>query len=357
MWNQNSVSRLLDTEYPIIQAGMAGGVTTPSLVATVSNSGLLGTLGAGYMTPDDMKEAINQIQEQTIRPFGVNLFIPETPVRSEEQITNTRKIMERYNKELFIKGQESITYPQFDFEKQVEFIINEKIPVCSFTFGAPTKEIVKELKKEGITVIGTATTVEEALLNEESGVDIIVAQGSEAGGHRGTFLRSFDQSMIGTFSLVPQVVDVVKIPVIAAGGIMDGRGVAAALALGAQGVQMGTAFLTCKESGAHAVHKKAIINALETDTVITSVFSGKPARGLANTFTKEMQVYEDLLPPYPIQNMLTKEFRKEAGKQSNPEFMSLWSGQSPRLSKDQSVNDLIYSVVHQVGDTLGKFNR
>ncbi len=358
MWNQNNVTKLLGTEYPIIQAGMAGGVTTPSLVATVSNSGGFGTLGAGYMTPDDMKEAINQIQAQTNRPFGVNLFIPETSVRSEEQITNAVKILDQYKKELFIMGQEeSITDPQLDFGKQVEVIISEKIPVCSFTFGIPTKEIVKELKKEGITVIGTATTVEEALINEESGVDIIVVQGSEAGGHRGTFLHSFDQSMIGTFSLVPQVVDEVKIPVIAAGGIMDGRGVTAALALGAEGVQMGTAFLTCKESGAQAVHKKAIINALETDTVITSVFSGKPARGLANTFTKEMQVHGDLFPPYPVQNLLTKELRKEAGKQSNPEFMSLWSGQSPRLSKDQSVNDLIQSVVQQVGETLGKLIR
>ncbi|MHA7138909.1 NAD(P)H-dependent flavin oxidoreductase [Rossellomorea arthrocnemi] len=356
MWNQNSVSKVLGTHYPIIQAGMAGGVTTANLVSEVSNSGGLGTLGAGYMSADNMKLAIKEIKDQTNQPFGVNLFIPETPIVNEEQITNAKRLLEPFNKELNLTDNSSFSELQIDFEKQLEVIFNEKISVCSFTFGAPSKELVKELKKEGTIVIGTATTVEEAVINEESGVDIVVAQGSEAGGHRGTFLDSFKHSMIGTFALVPQVVDAVSIPVIAAGGIMDGRGVIAALALGAKGVQMGTAFLTCKESGAGTSHKRAVLESPETHTVITAAFSGKPARGIENGFTRDMQEFESQLPPYPIQNALTKELRKEAGIQGNPEFMSLWSGQSPRLSRDISTKDLLISIVSEVEETIGRLN-
>ncbi|MGM0863166.1 MAG: NAD(P)H-dependent flavin oxidoreductase [Bacillota bacterium] len=356
MWNQNNVSKILGTHYPIIQAGMAGGITTTNLVSSVSNSGGLGNLGAGYMSSDDMKLAIKEIKGQTNQPFGVNLFIPETSIVNDEQITHAKRLLEPFKKELHLTDNGLFSELQYNFENQLEVIFNEKIPVCSFTFGAPSKELVKELKKEGTIVIGTATTVEEAVINEERGVDIVVAQGSEAGGHRGTFLGSFKHSMIGTFSLVPQVVDAVCIPVIAAGGIMDGRGVIAALALGAKGVQMGTAFLTCKESGAGAFHKRAVLESSETHTVITAAFSGKPARGIENRFTREMQEFESLLPPYPIQNALTKKLRKEAGIQGIPEFMSLWSGQSPRLSRDIYTKDLLVSIVTEVDETLGRLN-
>ncbi|WP_374056893.1 NAD(P)H-dependent flavin oxidoreductase [Rossellomorea sp. FM04394] len=356
MWNQNRVSKILGTNYPIIQAGMAGGVTTANLVSAVSNSGGLGTLGAGYMSTADMKLAIKEIKDQTNQPFGVNLFIPETPVVNDEQITNAQKLLEPYKKELHLTDNSSFSEVQIDFENQLEVILNEKVPVCSFTFGAPSKELVSELKKVGTIVIGTATTVEEAMINEEKGVDIVVAQGSESGGHRGTFLGLFEHSMIGTFSLVPQVVDAVCIPVIAAGGVMDERGVIAALALGAKGVQMGTAFLTCKESGAGASHKRAVLESSETHTVITTAFSGKPARGIENRFTREMQEYKNQLPPYPIQNALTKELRKQAGRQGVPELMSLWSGQSPRLSRDISAKELLESIVSRVGKTLGELN-
>ncbi|MGD6956661.1 NAD(P)H-dependent flavin oxidoreductase [Rossellomorea aquimaris] len=356
MWNLNNVSRILGTHYPIIQAGMAGGITTTNLVSSVSNSGGLGNLGAGYMSADDMKLAIKEIKGQTNQPFGVNLFIPETPIVNDEQITHAKRLLEPFKKELHLTDNGSFSELQNNFENQLEVIFNEKIPVCSFTFGAPSKELVKELKKEGTIVIGTATTVEEAVFNEECGVDIVVAQGSEAGGHRGTFLGSFKHSIIGTFSLVPQVVDAVCIPVIAAGGIMDGRGVIAALALGAKGVQMGTAFLTCKESGAGAFHKRAVLESSETHTVITAAFSGKPARGIENRFTREMQEFECLLPPYPIQNALTKKLRKEAGIQGVPEFMSMWSGQSPRLSRDIYTKELLVSIVTEVDETLGRLN-
>lgn len=357
MWYQNDVSKSLGTKYPIIQAGMAGGVTTPRLVSSVSNSGGLGTLGAGYMPVADLKEALKQVKKQTDLPFGVNLFIPEKPECREEQVNSMQKLLDPFKKEMNLLIDSQFTINQADFEKQIESIINERVPVCSFTFGIPSKEIVKELKKEGIKVIGTATSVKEAFINQECGVDMIVAQGSEAGGHRGTFLGAYEESMIGTFSLIPQVVDAVKLPVIAAGGVMDGRGMIAALALGAKGVQMGTAFLTMKESGANAIHKRAILEAEETSTTVTSAFSGKPARGLSNTFTRTMKEYESQFLPYPIQNELTKEIRKEAGNLHNKELMSLWSGQSPRLSKDVYVHELIDSMVKEVEEGLHKLHR
>ncbi|OXS56754.1 nitronate monooxygenase [Bacillus sp. V-88] len=348
MWYKNDVTKNLRTKYPIIQAGMAGGVTTPELVASVSNSGGLGTIGAGYMSVTDLNESIKQVKKQTNLPFGVNVFIPEEAEYTEDQINQMQELLKPFMKELNLFNDDPFTLKQIDFERQIETILEERVPVCSFTFGIPPKEIMKELKKEGIQVIGTATTVEEALINQECGMDLIVAQGSEAGGHRGTFLGTYDESMIGTFSLLPQVVDAVEVPVIAAGGVMDGRGVVAALALGAKGVQMGTAFLTNKESGAKEIHKKAILQAEETNTTLTTAFSGKPARGITNSFIHIMKEYENQILPYPVQNALTKELRMEAGNQHNPEFMSLWSGQSPRLSKDVNVHELMDSLVMEV---------
>lgn len=192
-------------------------------------------------------------------------------------------------------------------------------------------------------------------MNEEAGMDMIVVQGSDAGGHRGSFAGSFDDSMIGTMALIPQVADHVSIPIIAAGGIMDGRGVLASLVLGAQAVQMGTAFLTCIESGANELHKEAILNGTEEQAVITSAFSGKPARGLKNEFIIKMKEHEDALPAYPIQNMLTQDIRSEAAKQKNKEWMSLWCGQNPRLSKNLHAAELIETIINQIEEIISNF--
>ncbi|MGR9049827.1 NAD(P)H-dependent flavin oxidoreductase [Halobacillus faecis] len=342
----NSIIAQLNIDHPIIQAGMAGGVTTPALVSSVSNAGGLGNLGAGYMTPEAMVHTLTEIKQFTSRTFGVNIFVPQYPQATEEEIAYANKWLEPYRAELGILQDPAPKQDLSLFEKQIEGLLSEQVPVVSFTFGVPPREVIKDLKKEGVVVIGTATTVDEAIINEEYGMDMVVAQGSEAGGHRGTFSRAFDDSMIGTMSLVPQVVDHVKIPVIAAGGIMDGRGVRASLALGAQAAQLGTAFVTCQESGAKTQHKEAILNTKETDTVVTSVFSGKPARGIRNSFIEKMEKGEGRhLLPYPLQNMLTKEIRKEAASQNRPEYMSLWSGQSPRLSTSQSASFIVASIV------------
>lgn len=350
----NSITKKLGITYPIIQAGMAGGITTPELVASVAETGALGTLGAGYLTPEKTKEAIQKIKQLTHKPFAVNLFIPEHPTFSDKKIKQANQLLAPIRRDLNME--EQIQLPEMNknlFEQQIEVLIEEKVPVCSFTFGLPPKKIVRRLKSEGITLIGTATTVNEALANEEQGLDIVVMQGSEAGGHRGTFLGNFQSAMIGTMALVPQAKDLVNIPIIAAGGIMDGRGVLAALILGAEAVQMGTAFITTKESGAHPLYKLAIRESTEEATTVTKAFSGKPARGIRNTFIQSLENREHHLPNYPIQNMLTQEIRKEAAKRNRPEYLALWSGQHPRSSTDKQAGDLIQSILSQIEDLMG----
>ncbi|MCJ7841056.1 nitronate monooxygenase [Lederbergia sp. NSJ-179] len=353
MWYESRITQALNIKYPIIQAGMAGGVTTPELVAAVSNAGALGTLGAGYMSPEQTQESIRKIKQLTDQPFGVNLFVPELPDISEDVIEKANEWLRPFREELNLSEKPEVQKPSASFfEKQIEIMMEEQVPICSFTFGIPPKETVQKLKKRNTVVIGTATTVKEAMANEEHGMDMVVVQGSEAGGHRGTFMGSFEEAMIGTMALIPQTVDHVDIPVIAAGGIMDGRGVLAAMVLGAEAVQMGTAFVTSVESGANVQHKEAILTSHEEQLVVTSAFSGKPARGVQNDFITKMAKHEKELPKYPLQNALTKQIRSEAAKQNRPEWMSLWCGQNPRSSKHQSASELISEILVQVNDIV-----
>ncbi|HZC19029.1 MAG TPA: nitronate monooxygenase, partial [Rubrobacteraceae bacterium] len=224
--------------------------------------------------------------------------------------------------------------------------------VFSFTFGSLEPDLVERLKQNGTTVVGTATTVREGLRLEEDGVDMVVAQGSEAGGHRGTFLGDFKDALIGTMALVPQVVDALSIPVIASGGIMDGRGLAAALILGAEAAQMGTAFLACEESGAHPEYKRAVLEASEDETAVTRAFSGRAARGIKNRFLVEISEHEGELPPFPVQNALTRDVRAAAQSQDRPEFMSLWAGQALRLARPTNAAEIVEDVVEGTEDAL-----
>ncbi|MBS4211189.1 MULTISPECIES: NAD(P)H-dependent flavin oxidoreductase [Neobacillus] len=349
MW-ENSLTKLLEVRYPIIQAPMAGGVTSSELVAAVSNSGGLGMIGAGYLSPSQLRQQIHEIRELTSRNFGVNLFVPSPYNVDEDKINYAKSVLMPLQEGLGIEGNPSL--PSFEadlktFHEQVDIIIEEKVPVCSFTFGLPSAEIIAKLKQHSITLVGTATTVQEAKLNEEAGMDAVVVQGMEAGGHRGTFLGGDQQSLIGLMSLLPQATDSISIPIIAAGGIMDGRGVMAAKCLGALGVQMGTAFLVCEESGANKLHKQAILEAEEDQTVLTKAFSGKMARGVNNRFIHKHEQMENHLPAYPVQNELTKAIRKASAAKGNHEYMSLWSGQSPRLARNITVSELIGRIISE----------
>lgn len=348
----NEMTERLRIEYPIIQAPMAGGITTAELVAAVSRAGAIGMIGAGYMTPEQMRSQIVEVKERTKKPFGVNLFVPNEFEASEEEIIRANGLLNPLREELNLPAKELAVVPDYEqlkktFHEQIKVIIEESIPICTFTFGIPSSEIIAELKQANTLLIGTATTVEEAVVNEERGMDMVVVQGSEAGGHRGNFLPGAIEGAIGSMSLIPQVVDHVSIPVIAAGGIMDGRGLMAAVCLGAKGVQLGTAFLTCAESGAQDVHKEAVLHANENDTTLTRSFSGKWARGIHNRFTEVMQKHEAGLPEFPVQNTLTQDIRKVSSANENPDYLSLWSGQSPRLARSLSAESLIKAILSE----------
>lgn len=352
MWNQNRLTTLLAIEYPIIQAPMAGGPTTPELVSEVSNCGGLGMVGAGYLSVEQLKDQIRLIKERTRSPFGVNLFVVEPPVVTEQTIEESFCELAYFREKLDMSDDLPPMEDSSPLEEYIHIIAEEEVPVCSFTFGIPPQPLLSYLKERGIVVIGTATSVREAIAVEEAGMDAVVVQGSEAGGHRGTFLPSEGEGMVGTMALVPQVVDHVTIPVIASGGIMDGRGCAAAYMLGAEASQLGTVFLTTHESGAPDPHKKAILEATEVDTVITNAFSGKHARGIGNTFTHRMKDKQHHIAPYPIQNRLTKWIRKEAAKRGEAQYMSLWAGQGTRLNRVIHVRELMGQIVEETGKRL-----
>jgi nitronate monooxygenase len=349
MW-KNTLTKKLRVTYPIIKAPMFG-TDSPELIASVSNSGGLGTYGIGRSSGEVIRSVIKQIRELTDQPFAINLFIPEKSVGGFEKVDEINKVMDLYRKELGINPA-SFTPPTHILEEQLQVLIEEKVPVVSFTFGYLETKWIDFLKQNGTIVCGTATNVREAVFLEQCGVDFIVGQGSEAGGHRGTFVGEFNDSMIGTMALIPQIINAVNIPVVAAGGIMDGRGVVAAFALGASGVQMGTAFLTCEESGAPGAHKEAILHSTEEQSMITTTFSGKPARGINNFFKKEMEQVVEMIPGYPIQDVLTKDIRDAAAQQNKPEFMSLWAGQATRLSRSLTAKELLGRVVIEAEKTL-----
>jgi nitronate monooxygenase len=359
MWPKTPLTTLLGIEYPIIQAPMAGGPSTPELVAAVSEAGGLGSLGMAYLQPEAIREAIHAVRRLTSRPFNVNLFTldPPAPV-GEAELARARALLAPYRAELGLQPDAAPPPASLpSLEAQLAVILEERVPVFSFTFGIPTPDVLRRVRESGAVILGTATTVVEGQRLAEAGVDAVVAQGSEAGAHRGTFAGSFEGALVGTLALVPQLVDAVTVPVVAAGGIMDGRGVAAALALGAVGVQMGTAFLACPESGASPAHKAAVLAATEDATIITRAFSGRPARGLVNRFAEEMAAHAGEIAPFPVQNALTRDIRQAAARQNRPELLSLWSGQTPRLATDRPAAEIVRAVVEQTAQVIAGLGR
>ncbi|KTD67081.1 2-nitropropane dioxygenase [Legionella steelei] len=346
MW-QTRLTDQIGLKFPLIQAPMAGGPTTPELVAAVCNAGGLGSLGAGYMNPPEIREALRKIRELTNKPFAVNLFIPGNHHATRAQIEKSCNDIAQSCTELNIEI-EPLTGPYApSFEEQINVLIEEKIPVFSYVFGLLDSKWISQFKKNDTFLIGTATTLAEAWILAESGIDALVAQGSEAGGHRGTFIGNDEDGLIGLFSLVPQLRDQIKIPIIAAGGIMDGRGVVAALDLGAEGIQMGTAFLSCLEAGIPDSYQHTLLTQKQDNTVLTRAFSGKLARGIRNQFTERMDRRKNNILDYPIQNALTSMMRKKAKEKNNSDFMSMWAGQSAQLCRNIHAGELISALVRE----------
>lgn len=345
------LTRKLGIVHPIILGPMLG-AGTPEMVAAVSNAGGVGSLAASAMDSAGIRAAVDAIRRQTAKPFNVNLFVIDTPHPSQEELQTALQLLSPFRSQLGLPPATPLAKYCENFSEQLEMLIALKVPLASFTFGLLDAASIERLHGAGSLVIGTATNVAEAQAWCNNGADIICAQGAEAGGHRGTFIGSYEDSMIGTMALVPQIVDSVKVPVIAAGGIMDGRGIAAALMLGAQAVQMGTAFLPCAESIIPAIWKTKIREASDTSTRVTKVFSGRSARGIVNQYMQDMAPYENQVPAYPVQNALTTEMRSAAKAANRSEFLSMWAGQALTLSRlretDISAADLLQALAAEL---------
>jgi nitronate monooxygenase len=347
----------LGLQHPIIQAPMAGGGDTPRLVAAVSEAGALGSIGAAYLTPEQIAEAGRAVRLLTSRPFGVNLFAPQRPSAPPRDTASVLQRVAPLFAEVGLQAPAAPTAPPDPFAAfadQLAACLEMGASVFSFTFGMLPESAMAAVKQRGLFVAGTATTVEEAILLEKAGVDAVVAQGSEAGGHRGTFASGFETSMVGTIALVPQIRDAVRVPVIASGGIMDGRGIAAALALGAAAVQIGTAFLVTEEAGVAECYKQAVLGAREDATRLTRAFSGRFARGIVNRFMEEVDRDPDAILPFPLQNALTRPLRTAAAKAGRAGYLSLWAGQGTRMARRLPAAELVARLVSETDATIGR---
>jgi nitronate monooxygenase len=352
-WNRNRLTSKLGIDYPIIQ-GPLGGLSSQKLTAAVSNFGGLGSFGAHGLSPAATKGVIAEIRALTSKPFAVNLWVSmedEGARTSDENAFN--RSLAPLGKHLAALGALRPKFKQHSparFEDQARVLLDAKVPVFSFIFGIPPKEVLDECRTKRIVTIGTATTPDEAAALQEAGVDAIVASGFEAGGHRGSFLRAAEDSLTGTLSLVPQVVDFVDVPVIAAGGIGDARGVVAALALGADAVQMGTAFLACEESGASRLHREALRGRKAGYTALTKGFTGRLARGIHNRLMEELNPKGTEVLPYPLQRGLVRNLSIAAEAAGRADLLPLWAGQSANLSACSDASAFLHALVQEVSE-------
>ncbi|MFE9097726.1 nitronate monooxygenase [Streptomyces sp. NPDC007264] len=352
--------------HPIVQAPMAGGVSVPQLAAAVSEAGGLGFLAAGYKTADGMYQEIKQLRGLTGAPFGVNLFMPQPdpgagtgsagaaaaalPSAAAVEVYANQLAGEAAWYETELGDPDSGRDDGYDAKLAV--LLDNPVPVVSFHFGVPAPDVLDSLRRAGTLTLVTATTVDEALTVQRAGADAVIVQGLEAGGHQGTHrdLLENDPCGIGLLSLVAQVRESVRIPLVAAGGIMRGSQIAAVLAAGADAAQLGTAFLATPESGAHPLHKRALTDPLFVRTELTRAFSGRPARALVNRFMREHGPYAPAA--YPEVHHLTSPLRKAAAKSGDAQGMALWAGQGHRLARELPAGQLVEVLVTEAGAAL-----
>lgn len=350
--SETEAVRRLGVRYPIIQGPFGGGLSTPRLAATVSNLGGLGSYGAYTVSPDEILRLAQELRSLTSNPFALNLWVsdhdPGGLELSPAEFDRVYALFEPYYRELGVEKPERPQRYAWRFEEQVEALLEARPPVFSFVFGVPSASILAECRKRGIVTVGGATSIAEAQALDSAGVDLIVATGFEAGGHRPSFLARAEDSLLGTFALTQLVADRVKAPVISAGGISDGRGIRAALTLGAQAGQLGTAFLACEESGATAEHRAALFSPQSQHTALTRSFSGRLARGLRNRWIDEMGPRVAELPPFPIQGWFASKLRPAAIKAGRTDLISLWSGQSAPNLRHRTATELMASLVREL---------
>ena len=339
-----SLCSLLRIEHPLICAPMAGGPSTPALAAAVSRAGGLGFLGCAYSTPEQILEWSREVRSRTDRPFGINLFaeVPDGPPVDPAPML---ELLRPIHAELGLPPPEAPTPAPRSLDAQIDAVIESGAAVFSVTFGLLSSPQLERLKRRDLVTMATANTVEEARRIDAAGFESVIAQGSEAGGHRATFVGTAERGLVGTMALVPQVVDAVRVPVVAAGGIMDGRGWVATEALGAAGVQLGTAFLAADECGAIAGYKEAVLAATDDGTTVTRAYSGRAARGLVTRFLTAVDERPGSILPYPLQNTLTRAMRAAANRAGRPELLSLWAGQAARLARRGPAAEIVRWLV------------
>ena len=349
MWKDTPVSRRLALHAPIVQGPFGSGLSAVDLVVAVSQGGGLGSFGVHHLDGAGIRDIAARIRARTSRPFALNLWIPhnysEDPQLTDERWHDALELLRPWFEELRVALPSRPARFAPAYEEQVETVLELKPAVFSFVCGVPSASVLDRCRAAGITTIGAATTPAEAKLLEDAGVDAIVATGMEAGGHRVSFLQEPETCLTGTLALIPQVVDTVNVPVIAAGGIVDGRGIAAALDLGAAAAQIGTAFLACEESSASALHRHMLFSEAARRTTLTRAFTGRLARSIHNDFLEALQGLEARLPPYPVQAWLTAQLKAAALAADRADVISLWSGQGAPLLKHRRATDLLRSLI------------
>lgn len=354
-WTDTAFTRMLGIELPIV-LGPMGGASSTELVATVSNAGGLGSYGAYGLSGERILDVARNIRERTDRPFALNIWIPhdggDDYRPDEEEFARHLAPLAGWFDELGVPLPVRPERLMPSHEEQVEAVLEARPAALSFVFGAPAPGILDRARSLGITTMGTASTVAEAVFLEQAGVDVIVASGLEAGGHRVSFLRPAEESLVGNLALIPQVADAVGVPVVAAGGIADGRGVAAALTLGADAAQLGTAFLATDESAASAPHRAKLWSAEAETTALTRAFSGRLARGIPNSLSRAADAGELPIAPFPLQGWLLGKLKAAAVEQGRTDLISLWAGQSARLLRHHDATDLIRALVDDAGKRL-----
>jgi nitronate monooxygenase len=357
MWPDRRLLDLLRIEVPIVQAPMAG-VQDADIMIGAAQGGALASLPCGMLTVEKAREQINIVRQRVSAPLNMNFFCHQAVDISAEQDARWRKCLTPYFLELGLDPGAAITTAnRAPFDAAMCELVEELKPaVVSFHFGLPPRPLLKRVKDAGCIVLSSATIVRESVWLEENGADAIIAQGAEAGGHRGMFLTESIANQPGTFALVPQVVDAVRVPVIAAGGIADGRGIAAAFALGAAGVQIGSAYLRCPESKVTAPVRKALAEADDEATVITNVMTGRPARGVANRLMREAGPVAVDAPPYPHAATALSPLKAAAEKHGRVDFTNLWSGQAIRLGREMPAADLTRALAQAALHRLGQMN-
>ncbi len=341
MWPDRRIQDLFGVELPIIQAPMAGPVLADMVVA-VAEAGGLGSLPCALLSPDQFRTQLGIVRQRTEKPVNVNFFCHTPPRPDPDREAAWRRRLHNYYVELGIDPLAPVPASnRTPFDGELCELVEEFRPeIVSFHFGLPARHLLDRVKATGAKILSSATTVEEACWLEDRGCDAIIAQGYEAGGHRGMFLSDDIAGQVGTMALVPQVVDAVKVPVIAAGGIADARGIVAAFALGAAAVQIGTAYLFCPEAKVAAPHAKALRGARDDETVLTNIFTGRPARGIVNRLVREVGPMSDLAPSFPLAGGALAPLRSKSEPAGSGDFMALWSGQAARLGRELPAGEL-----------------